>query len=57
MPTEVTIGRDVFTVEANDDVIVSIVRDLGKGSAPYARVHHISRKIEIIAPLPEPKAG
>ena len=45
-----------FTVEANDDVIVSIVRDLGKGSAPYARVHHISRKIEIVAPLPEPKS-
>jgi hypothetical protein len=45
-----------FTIEPNGDVLVSIIRDAGKGAVPYARIHRVSRMIEIIGVLPEPKS-
>jgi hypothetical protein len=49
-------GGMFFTIEPNGDVLVSIIRDAGKGAVPYARIHRVSRMIEIIGVLPEPKS-
>lgn len=38
-----------FSVQANGDILVSIVSEAGKGSVPYARVHRGSRKVLAVA--------
>lgn len=44
-----------LSIQANGDVVVSVLAGTGAGKVAYARVHRTSKKIEFLESLPEPK--